>query len=151
MLQDSLTNLSVFAFRSLRRRSSVKRTSRNTSVAWKKFAKRVKRECAKDAVRTRGIAVVTKVGTGDENLFHEIVDITDVKVAQNLSSAPSPSPHPLLLLFRFQCPRSFRRFWENCFRFKILFTSYRRYFFRNHFPFVISSSVGGGSNATLAD
>lgn len=92
MLRDSLINVSMFVLRSLRRRSSVKRTSRNTSVVWKKFAKHVKRECVKDAVRTRGIAVVTKVGTGDESLFHVIVDITDVKVAQNLSSTPTAPP-----------------------------------------------------------
>lgn len=59
------------------------------SVAWKRFASSVKRECANAAAQTRAIVDGTKAVTDAVNLFHVIVDITDVKVAKFLFHLPS--------------------------------------------------------------
>lgn len=66
--------------RSLKRKNSVRRTSPNTNVEWKKSERREKKECAKDAAQIRVIVVVTKVAIVVENLFHVTVDITDAKL-----------------------------------------------------------------------
>lgn len=104
--------LTVLIFRSLKRKSSVKRTSPNTQHEWKRFASKERNECANDVVPIRAIIVVTEVGIDAEDLFRDlIVDITDVKVCEVLckhfpliskifSQVSDPKAHIVLVDFQ---------------------------------------------------
>lgn len=97
----SFTSATCLSFlhlsRSLKRRSSDKRTSPSTSAAWRRSARSGKKKCAAiNADRTRAIAVETEAVTDADARCHVIVDITGVKIAQfpqeNFLSLPLPAP-----------------------------------------------------------